>query len=262
MDFIKKHYEKILLGVVLVGLAVAVAFLPFKIAAEKQKLDELVTTSTHPRVKPLTNLDLSFADNTLKRMGTPMLMDLTTSNRLVNPMPWQQTKEGRLIRADRAGPTAVIVTNITPLYLTINLDSVTAQDDGTARYYIGIEKQAAAKRDQQKKRTVSTKIGEKNDTFQLLEARGPADNPTNFVIVLVDSGETNSVSKEKPFRRVDGYMASLSYEPQKKKWPDQRVGQTLNINGEDYKIVAITQNEAVLSAPNSKKWPIKLTNPP
>jgi len=94
MDFIKKHYEKILLGVVLVGLAVAVAFLPFKIAAEKQKLDELVTTSTHPRVKPLTNLDLSFADNTLKRMGTPMLMDLTTSNRLVNPMPWQQTKEG------------------------------------------------------------------------------------------------------------------------------------------------------------------------
>jgi hypothetical protein len=33
MDFLKKHYEKIILGVVLIGLAVAVAVLPFSFRA-------------------------------------------------------------------------------------------------------------------------------------------------------------------------------------------------------------------------------------
>ena len=37
MDFIKKHYEKVLLGVVLVGLIGALGYLPFKISDEKTK---------------------------------------------------------------------------------------------------------------------------------------------------------------------------------------------------------------------------------
>ena len=41
MDFLKKHYEKVMLGVVLLGLAVAVAVLPFMIASEKEKLEEM-----------------------------------------------------------------------------------------------------------------------------------------------------------------------------------------------------------------------------
>jgi len=262
MDFLKKHYEKILLGAVLIGLAIAVGYLPFKIGTEKQKVKELETSLVHPRIKALTNLDVSFADGTLKRMSAPAMLDFSTTNRRVNPMPWQQTKESRLIPASSTGPTAVIVTNITPLYLTISLDSISVSEDGAARYFIGVEKQAAARREKQKKTQTYGKIGDKNDTFQITEVKGPADNPTNIVLVLTDSGDTVGISKEKPFRRVDGYTASLYYDPQKKKWTDQRMGAALNINGEDYKIVAITQNEVVLSAPNQKKWPLKLSAPP
>ena len=59
MDFLKKHYEKVLLGVVLVGLAVAVAFLPFVISSEQAKLKEMSDAVLTPRPKPLTNLDLT-----------------------------------------------------------------------------------------------------------------------------------------------------------------------------------------------------------
>ena len=38
MDFVKKHYEKILLGFVLLGLVGALVFLPFMIASDQQKL--------------------------------------------------------------------------------------------------------------------------------------------------------------------------------------------------------------------------------
>ena len=37
----------------------AVAFLPFKISSEKQKLEDMRNTLIHPKVKPLTNLDLT-----------------------------------------------------------------------------------------------------------------------------------------------------------------------------------------------------------
>src|ERR1039458_1853851 len=77
MDFLKKHYEKVLLGVVLLGLAVAVAFLPFKIASEKQKLEDMRNQLIHPKVKELTNLDLSLPDAVLKRMAAPALVDFS-----------------------------------------------------------------------------------------------------------------------------------------------------------------------------------------
>jgi len=56
MDFLKKHYEKILLGIVLVGLAGAFVYLPVKIGAEKQQLVDMEQSLTHPKVRPLTNL--------------------------------------------------------------------------------------------------------------------------------------------------------------------------------------------------------------
>ncbi len=71
-----------------------------------------------------------------------------------------------------------------------------------------------------------------------------------------DTGETAPVSKEQPFKRIDGYMADLKYDPEKKVWPSRRVGSTLTFDGEDYKVVAISGTEAIISAPNQKKWTI------
>ena len=86
MDFLKKHYEKVLLGVVLLGLAVAVAFLPFKIASEKQKLEDMRNQLIHPKVKPLTNLDLSLPDQVLKLAAAPPQVDFSAPHRLFNPI--------------------------------------------------------------------------------------------------------------------------------------------------------------------------------
>src|SRR5213075_3265299 len=119
MDFIKKHYEKILLGVVLIGLVGALGYLPFKIANEKEKLNDMSSIVTRPKVTPLTNLDLTVAEESLKRAAVPAIYDFSNTNKLVNPMTWQKTPDGRLVRASSTGPTALSVTNITPLYLKI-----------------------------------------------------------------------------------------------------------------------------------------------
>ena len=265
MDFIRKHYEKILLGVVLIGLVGALGYLPFKISNEKEKLSEMSTGLTRPKVKPLTNLDLTLSEATLKRVSVPVMYDFANTNKLFNPMPWQQTQNKSLVRASSTGPTAVAVTNITPLYLKISLDAVTLSADGAPLYLFGIERQSAPTKEKARKTSAYVKVGEKNPTFYFKEVQGPPTAPTNVVIQLNDTGDTVIVpnDKEKPWKRVDGYAADLRYEVRSavKNWGNMRTGAILDINGEKYKIIAISKNEVILSAStNDKKWTIKFNS--
>jgi len=262
MDFLKKHYEKVLLGVVLLGLAVAVAFLPFKIASEKQKLEDMRSQLLPHKVKPLPGLDLSLPDTVLKRVAAPAMIDFSAPNKLFNPMPWQKAADGHLIRADATniGPNAVTITKMVPLYLKLTLDSVTVVDAGGPRCVIGIEKEAALNPHDRNKTQKYCSLNTKNETFTLREVKTPADNPTNASVVLElnDTAQRVTVTKDQPFRRIDGYMVDLKYAPETKTWTNRRVGASLSFNGEDYNIVAVTENEVVLSAKsNQKKWTIK-----
>jgi hypothetical protein len=257
MDFLKKNYEKLLLAAVLLGLAGVAAFLPFKISSEKQKLQDLTSVVINPKVDPLTNLDLSVTEATLKRTTAPVVANFGPPHKLFSPMPWQKAADGHLIPSDdtHIGPQAVTISEITPLYLTITLDSVSVLDTGT-KYVIGVQRDGApALKDRSKKQTYSS-VGAKSDQFTLREVQGSADNPTNLVLELNDR-EMASLNKDKPFRRVEAYAASLKYEPEKKSWRDQRLGASLSLNGEEYNIVAVSTNEVVLSAKkNQKKWTI------
>jgi hypothetical protein len=262
MDFLKKHYEKVLLGVVLLGLAVAVAFLPFKIASEKQKLEDMRNQLIHPKVTPLTNLDLALPDGVLKRVAVPALLDLSPPHRLVNPMAWQKAADGHLIKVDSTniGPSAVVITKMFPLYMELSFDSVTFSESG-ARCVIGIKKEAALNPRDRTKTQKYCSLNTKTDTFTLREVKTFPDNPTNVVSVMLelnDTGQRVTVTKDQPFRRIDGYVVDLKYAPENKSWTSRRVGASLSFNGEEYNIVAITDNEVVLSAKsNQKKWTIK-----
>jgi len=262
MDFLKKNYEKILLGAVLLGLLVAVGFMLFVISSEQQRLADLTAGVLHPKVKPLTNLDLTMPEGALQQAAAPAVIDFGPPNRLFNPMPWQ--KRDRLVPAAKVGPNAISVTNITPLYLRLTLDKVEPSDAGV-KYLIGIEKQAAPSPALRAKKETYCKLNDKNDTFQLIEVKGKPDDPDRLVLQLNDTGEKAVIArgddgKYQTFSRVDGYMADLYYALDRKPWPTRRVNSQppLSCNGEEYNIVAINQNEVVLSAKsNGKKWTIK-----
>ncbi len=264
MDFLKKNYEKVLLSVVLLGLVVAVAFLPFTISSEKEKLVAM-SESLVPKAKPLPPLDLAPEQAALKLMGEPKAVDFSSPNRLFNPMLWQKAADGHLIKADASniGPNALVASKLTPLHLKLTLESVTVSDSG-ARYVIGTEKETAILPKDRAKKTTYCSINTKTDTFTLREVQGAtADNQTNVTVILElnDTGQRVPVSREKSFRRIDGYMVDLKYPPENKTFPaGLRVGAPLAFNGEVYKIVDINDNELVLSATsNQKKWTVKIS---
>lgn len=254
MDLLKKHYEKILFGAVLLGLLGALIFLPFMINSDRVKLIEISTGLITPRVKPLPPLDLARESSAIRQIGSPYRLDFETTNRLFNPVEWQRAVNGNLIKIEtgnEVGPHAVQIEKITPLYFVLTLDGV--ETNFGDRYIIGVQRQAAPTPGERVKRQHYASVGEKNDTFTITAVKGPPANPAQLVLQLTDSGEMISLSKSKPFRRVDAYMADLKYSPEGKSWEDQRIGDDLKFAGDDYIIVAINQSEVVLSAQSNQK---------
>lgn len=272
MDFIKKNYEKVLLGVVLLGLVVGAVFLLLLIPAERQALVEKANEIIKKPVKELPPLEVAHPLALIQRGGAAGCLDLTTTNKVFNPVQWQRKPDNSVIKValgNEIGPEAVVVTKITPLYLTITLDSV-ENIGGTLYYVIVAQNEAAAKPADRTRKRFSAVPNVKKEIFTIREVRGPAENPSELVIELVEGGERITLSKDKPFRREAGYIADFRYPPENKTWNNVRVGAGLPntapqivIAGESYNVIAITKNEVVLSArSNNKKTPRPYTPAP
>jgi hypothetical protein len=250
MDFIKKHYEKIVLSVVLLGLVGALVFLPVLISNDRQRLDDIKAGIIGGRPKALPALDMSRQDGVLGRLQSPYALDFSTTNKLFNPVEWKKDYSGNMIKlvtGHEVGVGAVVVTNISPLYLVLTLDAVQTNELG-AIYLFSVERKAAPTQMLRRKHPHYASKGEKNEDFMLTGVKGDPDNPDELLVKLADSGAAVPVSKGKPFQRVDAYMADLKYGPGNKSYQNQRVGSIVSFDGDAYLIVAIDQNEVILSA--------------
>lgn len=240
MEFLKKHYEKIILSVVLLCLAVAAAWLPSKIGQVRQELQ--ATSVNLPTPKPLTPVDLSTNEAALKRLQNPPTVELSGEHNLFNPVTWKIKPDGSFIKIAQEGVDALTITKIQPLYLELAFERVT----GTG-YWIAITRQSS------KRSRVYVKPNEKKELFTLKEVKGSPEDPDELVLELADSQELVSISKDKPYRRIEAYAADLRYPPDNKNFPNQKVNDIIPINGESYKIIAITENEVRVSATSTDK---------
>src|SRR5882757_322850 len=113
MQFLKKNYEKIVLG--------AVAFLPIMVSQENKKLDELENQALPPRPKPLPPLELDKLDAMVKRSQVGVSLNLSGnqsgSHKIFNPVRWQM-KADHTIFPNPAGTeiNSLQITKISPLH--------------------------------------------------------------------------------------------------------------------------------------------------
>jgi len=262
MELLKKHYEKIILSTVLLVLFVSAAMLPLMIGNERDTQKTMAEEIINRKAQPIETLNTSTQQARFARIAVAGVVDLSNTNKVLNPLQWQKNSSGlpvKILSGDETGPRALIVTKQTPLYLNITFDNVSTNETGN-RYVINVEREAAVDRNKRSKKPFFAKKDEKNEVFVLRDVKGPADAPTELVLQLVEDGEIVSVSKEKPFKRVDGYMVDLRYPFENRPpWLNQRVGGALKFGGEDYNIVAITKTEVVvLAKSNQKKTPVPI----
>jgi hypothetical protein len=259
MSFIKKNYEKVLLGAVLLGLVGFLLFGQVIVGSEKQALEDLINSIIRTSPKPLPALDMSREESVLNRVQSLYQLDFETTNRLFNTMPWEREPNGRIIKISNGtevGPHALKVANIRPLNFILRFDSFEpASQQGPARYQVSIEHDGAMNPLERRAKKHFLSPGEKEqgkEPLLLLSVGGSASSPVLSVEIL-ETGEKVTVTMDKPFQEVESYEADLTYPPENKNWKNQRVGAALKFNNNDYNIVVIDQNEVVISAESNQK---------
>jgi hypothetical protein len=258
MQFLKAHYEKIVLSIVLLGLAAAAALMPMKVSEEKQKASERADVVKHPNAKPMPAVDLSSNAIVLARVDQATKLKYGGEHNLFNPVRWQRRPDGGLLKGSETGVNALKVTEIRPLHFRVTYDQPNITQDNT-RYQLSVLKETG-----KSSRPIPRIAGvnEKNNMFTIKEVAGDPKDPTELKVLLDGEKEPITISKEKPYEKVIGYAADFHYEPENRNWKDLTVKDEMSFGGESYNIVAITANEVVLSAKSNKKQTTLEYTPP
>ena len=251
MDFLKQHYEKILLSVILLGLAVAAAWL--LMAIEEAKRNLVTTVSIEPR--PAKPLDLQTNELALQAVQNPPGLKITDGTDLFNPMTWRQRPDGSIMRiASASEAEALKILKIEPLDFILSFDR---KADGDA-YYLGVVREANHRLPAPKLQRYA-KLNVTNDVFVIRQVKGPAEDPAELVVELTDSRlypnakNVISIAKDKPYQHVEGYSVDLKNDVDGKIFRDQRVGTNVVLSSDSYKIIAINQNEVRVQANSNQK---------
>ena len=244
MEFVKRHYEKILLSVVLLGLAGAAAWLPFAINKAKEDLEKAMNPAIGLEGK-FEPVNLSKYLATMNRIKKPAPLEFSGDHNLFNAVTWRSNNLAQLFKV-KSEADAITVLKINPLYLTLSFDRVAGNG-----YWVGVSQENDL-RSRGKPIPKYAKVNEKTDLFTIREAKGTAEDP-ELKLELNDTKEQILISKAKPYKRIEGRATDLKYVPDNKSQNDLRVNQTVSFGGETYKIIAITENAVRVQAVSNQK---------
>ncbi|MBX3734850.1 MAG: hypothetical protein KF791_19910 [Verrucomicrobiae bacterium] len=254
MDFLKKHYEKLIFSVVLLVVAVTAFWLTQRVESVRSTLADQLSQTGSIKKKPLKPVELANDLAALRQVSQNHRLEFPPNHNVFNPIRWKRGNDGVPRpdpERDLANALKLLATQALPL--TIEYLGPTGTGD-PFRYQFRVTREYDKKVSNRRPITVSLTEGTKNDWFYLREVRGPKDSAGEVVIELIDGGERATLAKEKPFSRPRGYQADLKFE--NKDYPRRRVDDSINILGSIYKIVAIGKDEIVVSAPNGTRTTI------
>jgi len=247
---LKRHYEKALLALALVGFIGAVMYLNEMNSTENDKIAIYDKDIGRRKAKPVQSVDLTTLASALSQATNPTSLNFSPPHNLLNPVKWQRRADGTLLKVETGreiGPNALEITKLSPLNLIISMEqqagtgfNMGVTQEGHTNVYLRRKYVSYISTNSTTDRIHSTKL------FKLIDFNRAVEPPE--ALIELSDGTRVTVSADKPFRRIMGYKVDLSYPPEKKIFPDKRAGDSLILAGEDYIIVAITENEVVISA--------------
>jgi hypothetical protein len=242
MQFLKKHYEKIILSAVLLALAAAAFWFYGAVGEAKNQMTGGINPT--PPQKPWKELDLSAERATLAALNHPPALELSGPHNLFNPVTWKMKNDGSLFKVLAEGAAALVISNITPLYYTISYDQ-----KGAEGYYLTVEMASG------KKTKSYSKVDEKDKTkpYVIVGTKDAADGSSALQLEITDTGETVSVTTNQPYKRVDSYEADLKYPPETRTFIRQHLNDRIILSEDPYKIIAITNNAVTVQNTRTTK---------
>lgn len=263
----RQHYEKLVLTIALLMLAGAILFLYQARVAEQEKIKDIPGNFKGRKVKPVRLADFEAAAFALKQTERPVAVTLASGHNLFNPVEWRLDRVAQTptkIKSEMdVGPHAMQIVAIKPLQLHIVYGSPSTSGEGAQLVVLGY--QVYSTNETRPMRAVNPPrvvrafmaLNETNRqaVFLLREVKGEPREPTELVGELKDfGGEKFTFAPGRPYSRVLAHEAELRYKPNpEKKYEHIRAGETVDIEGQIYKVVDITPDRVVLSDDSNGK---------
>jgi hypothetical protein len=276
MQFLKNHYEKVILSLVLVGLVAAVVVLLINVGTVKTSLkrveDTLVVQQKPVQLRPREPFIAA-----LQSATNPPALDLGAGHRVLNPYKWVADASGNLIKVekgDEIGAGALQVVNVINLYYEFSFERVSGTGDNPRYAFSALRGGAADLNDRKRKRTVYVSVGQKSPSFPyvdgdatvtLKEVVGDPAKPDALVLDLERPEEAGGtieirVTPTEPYRELMTREADLNYPPEGRNFRSVKVGDSLQLGSDTYKVIAITDKQIILESQTRKRTYIDYTS--
>lgn len=272
MEFLKNHYEKIILSLVLLLMAGGAVMLVLEAGSVQEELDkfktQVVETGGQRPEPPNRGEYLAAISN-----AQPRMIELTKGHKVFNPELWYVNTNGDLIIGTNVGVSKLFVTEIKPLRLKLEL--VISGSAERPSYLVKMTKEFMPRLADQKPVNRSISLNSTNyldDTkpvrkfngyFVPRAITGPPDNPTVDLDYHEPGREVEKLklTKEKPFETVVDYGAKLLYSVENIQFPPplrkdvlyERKDSPLVFAGDTNIIVEITASNVVVKAVSNDK---------
>jgi hypothetical protein len=250
----RSHYEKFILSFMLLVLAIAVWILWQEKQREDEKMKGVTTEVKSGKPAPVNGIDLSAHRAALQKAQAWPTLTFAEPHNLFNPVKWtKKLPEGSLIKVasgKEVGVEALLINRIRPLYFSLAADRPSASG---CNIWVTNELGMPALR---RIFVAQTSVNRTNQgwPFIVRQIGGTPENPEWAMeltpIAPAEPGTRARLTKDTPFISVQGYEAELKYPPANNRiFSRLRPGTNwvMQLEGEDYKVIAVRSNEVVLS---------------
>lgn len=270
MDYLKNHYEKVILGVVLLGVVIFAALLPGKIQATQEGLREKLKAPEAGPPKMAKALEMGSFSSALAANANPAPMVLSGDHNLFNPVRWRRIIAGQPPEPDRGDDPDLkylTVTAIRPLTNAVWFDSVSGT--GTSmRYQFMVLNEGSAQPSSRRatRRSVNPAVGQKiQGVLTITEIRGPVGDPNEVVVEMADDKQIMVLGRggrAQGFSKVAGYEADMFFQPANRAMKSVRVGYPIMLGpGKFWKVIAIDEVSVTIEDRTQKRETKNLATP-
>lgn len=280
MEFLKNHYEKIVLGLMLLLMASGAGLLVFEAGSVQERLDEYRKLIISGDSKPPPAQDVEKMKGLLNAATKPSQTDFATGHRVFNPGAWYADTNGNLIAGTKVGVSQLAVHSITPQRLLLELVSVGGTAD-RATVSLKVTREFARTLTEQAKLSKTVPVNATNTAANASSAH-TLDPQRKMVLLIRGIGGTPenpeakcelhepnkdplkfNLSKAQGFVTVVEHIASIQYMVETNfAWPKARKDTPLIFAGDTNIVVEITASNVVARAVSNDKVTTLPLGPP
>ena len=262
----RQHYEKLLLSIALLLLGGAVLYLFSESKTQAEIIRKIPVDFEKRTVPTVKSVDLTNHFTAIKQAESPRVLNFSQPHNLFNPVQWQllpgSTVLIKKVTGDETGPKSMLIVGARPYHLKLSFDRAASSGTGdqiqVSGYWFEVTNEAVLSgRGRGQKLLLSLNVTNAAYPLMLTELKGPREAPEMLTGILRDTGEKFSVVPGKPYEKVIGYEVRLRY-PNSTNYVSNgaylRVSNnSIDIDGQGYKIVDISTNEVKVTADSNQK---------